>query len=498
MVPISLPKSFTTTAVFSGLSIVMDGIFCVLIVLTGQIQRPLTFDKKMDFNSPATLSFYSSVTVVSSLYYHEDLLYLKQTQLHRVGWVTVQDCVAQQVKFLHLPKSLNQTIQELVQPIGDEIRKWLCKHESVIQKRINLYGQFIWTYHAMIDYKKTAENLLSSGELEPLSSFILACINSIDEYVNRLWPKVKKVLQKDITRCLKHNKKFDTNYPQEVTLWVAKISNQTSKYLSINDHTGEKDFDTFGFQKAIKNGNTASARYFITKLNPRTKFEEIRQSAVYVLSCGRYFNPSILLFLFSQMDSNQIDQILMENAENALLRFLEWPLQRCFLVLANKLWNCISQSVFQSILQAIVQRIIQHHSIPNCGSFENPDVYRKFHFEYIFKEFWLKSPELYRLLCINELITPIISYLFNPHRYICAMRNLFKDGSSYEKLEMLFFTDADAVLHILANENKATAFKSLIRAYFPPEAIVDDFEEKYAAFTQRYLDIYYGNIEIFD
>ncbi|GFQ92204.1 uncharacterized protein TNCT_171 [Trichonephila clavata] len=451
----------------------------------------------MDLNSPATLKFYSSVTVVSSLFYHENLFSLKQIQLHRVGWVTVQDSVARQVKYLNLPESVNKSLHEVIQPIGDQIRKWLCKHESVIQKRITLYGQFIWTSHAMIDYKKTAENLLKSGELEPLSAFILACINSIDNYVTLLWPKVKNV-RKDITRCLRQNKKFDTNYPPEVTLWVAKVSNQASKYLSANDHTGEKDIDTVGFQNAVQSGNTASARYFITKLDPQSKPQEIRQSAVNVMSCGRYFNPATLLFLFSQMDNNQIDQILRENAENALLCFLEWPLQKFFLILANKLWNCMSQSVFHSILQAIVQQIIQHHSIPNYGSFENPDVYRKFYFECIFKEFWLSSPEQYRLLCIKELITPIISYLFNPHRYVCAMRNLFKDESSYEKLEKLFFTNPDAVLLILSNENKATAFKSLIRTYFPSDAFLDRFEEKYTAFTQRYVDIYYGNIEIFD
>ncbi|GFY62082.1 uncharacterized protein TNIN_170071 [Trichonephila inaurata madagascariensis] len=414
--------------------------------LQARLQRPLICGTKMDFNSPATLRFYSSVTAVSSLFYHENLYFLREIQSHRVGWVTVQDTVAMQVKLLNLPDSVKKSLTEVIQPVGDQIRKWLCKHESVIQKRITLYGQFSWTSHAMIDYKKTAENLLNSGELEPSSAFILACINSIEDYVSLLWPKVKNV-RKDIIRCLRQNKKLDTNYPPEVTLWVAKVSkNLASKYLSANGHTGEKDIDSVGFLNAVLSGNTASARYFITKLDPQSKPQEIRQSVVNIMRCGRRFNPSTLLFLFSQMDNNQIDQILRGNAENALVCFLEWPLQKFFLILANKLWNCMSQDVFHSVLLAIVQQITQYQPIPNYTSFENPDVYRKFYFECIFKEFWLSSPEQYRLLCIEELITPIISYLFNPHRYVCAMRNLFKDESSYVKLEKLFFTNADAVL----------------------------------------------------
>ncbi|GIX69049.1 uncharacterized protein CDAR_316051 [Caerostris darwini] len=435
----------------------------------------------MDLHSPASLRLYSSVSVTSALFCNKDLFKLCQAQKHRVGWVAVQDCVAQQVKFLGLPQNVEVNIQELVQPLGDQIRRWLCRHEIVLRKKANLYNKLIWTAHALIDYKKTAENILRSEELDPLSRFNLACINAIVDYINLSYANVKNALDKDIKRCHRKNRSC-SSYPAEVKIWIS--------FLAQPD---DEESITNVFQTVIKNGNTALARHFITKIKPDRKPELIKQLTVDVLSKTRSFNPALLLFLLSQMSNQQIMEVFIENAENSLLRFLEWPLHNYFMNLANKLWEFMSGSTFLAVVQAIVQRIIQHHAFPEYLSFENPYIYVD-----IFKSFWLCSPNEYRRLCISDMISPVFSYVFSPHNLHYAMSHLFNDVSSLEKIDELFFSNAYAVLHILSNDNKAAAIKSLMQNYLPSETLRTDFEDQYQIFTARYLDIYYGNIEIFD
>ncbi|GBN34075.1 hypothetical protein AVEN_164256-1 [Araneus ventricosus] len=444
----------------------------------------------MDFNSPASLGFYSSVKIAATLFCRQDLLYLEQKQLHLVGWVQVQDSVTQLVRCLLLPKNIEESVQELIQPVGDQIRRWLSKRAFVARCKVDLYNKFSWTSHGMIDYRKTAENLIVSQQLDLCAKFTLACLDAVDHYaifVTRDSYVAKMLVESNsIPVC-----RTDSKAEHECFLMIRHLMAERPEVglMLLGSRGLEAGFYESAVKKTASNGNTSLTRYFITKIDPHKKASLVRKLVLNILkSNNRFLNLDTLLFLLSQMDIRQINELFIENTEIVLLRFLEWPLQRHFTKLANKLWNAMSPATFNSILQAIAQHIIQH-----CSISTNPFGYRD-----IFRNFWLSSPAEYRRACMNELIIPILSSLFRSHGYLNAVLNLFRDESYHEKLETLFFSKAYAVLEILSNENKAKAFESIIQRYFSPNDIPLDFAEKYSEFTHKYLERYYGEIDIAD
>ncbi|CAL1288928.1 unnamed protein product [Larinioides sclopetarius] len=445
----------------------------------------------MDFNSPASLGFYSSVKIAATLFCRQDLQYLEQRQLHLVGWVQVQDSVTQLVRCLLLPKNIEESVQELIQPVGDQIRRWLSKRAFVARCKVDLYNKFSWTSHGMIDYRKTAENLIESQQLNLSAKFTLACLDAVVDYATLvtqdLFVAEKLIENNSIPAC-----QTDSKAEYEYSLMICHLmaERQEAAWLTrLRRRCAEADFHESAVKKTASNGNTSLTRYFLTKIDPHKRAALIRKLVLDILrSNNRFLNLDTLLFLLSQMDARQINELFVENAEIVLLRFLEWPLQRHFTKLASKLWSAISPAAFNSILQAIAQHIIQH-----CSISTNPFGYRD-----IFRDFWLSSPVEYRKICLNELILPILCCLFRSHGYFNAVRNLFRDESYDEKLETLFFSKADAVLEILSNENKAKAFEFIIQRYFSPSDISLDFAEKYIAFTRKYLESYYGEIDIAD
>ncbi|KAF8789850.1 uncharacterized protein LOC129957427 isoform X2 [Argiope bruennichi] len=446
----------------------------------------------MDFNSPASLVFYSSVKIAATLFCRQDLFYLEQKQLHLVGWVQVQDSVAQLVQSLQLPKNIEENVQELIQPIGDQIRRWLSKRSFVSRGKVDLYNKFSWTSHGMIDYRKTAENLIESKQLDLCIEFTLAHLDAVDDYALYVYQDPLKLAQVVLEDNSIPVRGTDSKAKYECCLMMKHLiikRFEEDPTLLNSPSALEPNFYESAVNTTASNGNTALTRYFIAKIEPHIKASLVRNQVLKILKTNnRFVNLDTLLFLLSQMDTRQISELFIENTEHVLLRFLEWPLQRHFMKLASKLWNAMSPATFISVLQAIVQHIIQH-----CSVSINPFGYKD-----IFRDFWLSSPAEYRRICVNELIIPIMSNLFCSHGYFSTVLHLFGNESYHEKLEMLFFSNADAVLEILSNENKAKAFESIVQRYFSPDDIPFDFGEKYNIFTQKYLECYYGEIDIAD
>lgn len=106
----------------------------------------------------------------------------------------------------------------------------------------------------------------------------------------------------------------------------------------------------------------------------------------------------MMYFLLTKMEQKQQIEVLKFCPERALMYFLDWPLQNFFVKIADCLWDYFTVNVFDLILK----RIIQNVSIDYMS------------YNYIFAEFWNKSPTSFKNVIINKFDrTDVMISLFN-------------------------------------------------------------------------------------
>ncbi|GBM60822.1 hypothetical protein AVEN_162083-1 [Araneus ventricosus] len=272
---------------------------------------------------------------------------------------------------INLPPFLKHKIAWLIIPIIHESDYWRAEHIFLTEDvNIDLQSYLRWRSSGMIDWKKTAENLVQTQKLDVTKRFLLSCLYCLKDYVFAIWNEMSAIQKESIIQ----DKEFSV-----VEHWVRWLKHGTE----INWSRILRNYIASNHQ--FFHETPLSLSCFAQELTPGERQEyfrhHIRNSAV----C----NDDLLVYLH-QVEPNERLNMFREHAYHILFLHLEWPNQERFMYVVNSMWGYLREDEFLYLFLYLTARQQQMR--------------RDFDYSKLAQEFWQESPDHLKEFVRNALL----------------------------------------------------------------------------------------------
>ncbi|GBM30871.1 hypothetical protein AVEN_261960-1 [Araneus ventricosus] len=440
------------------------------------------------------------------------------------------DIVLDDVQSLPVPETMKPLILKYVKPAGKHLISfldlWFSKTQSHnSQKWLTeemLIECLILNADGLINYRKTAKELLSSRMLHNVFAFRLACINFLEKEVLKLWPFVKKYyLNKimleseksdayldqlsiwksiELAQRAKRHCIEDFNIPyfeilgtlvhspllpctaecDEVLFWISYL---VSKENAINmkeiPHFKGKSADWYKYslQSAVVSGNAACFDYFYSLRNTGIEYNCVKMFEQFFSSKKEDRQQPCFVFHFVLLNYEEKAELFRKFPREMVSHFLQWPLSLTFVEKTEELWNLIPDEHKNWVIVKIFA-ILFHKNTMVLPFRYNFHEYRVFglrhpytiagihsvdHLENIWVDLWKISLDSYKSPVFDYFIFPSIMKFGGNEEFL----TYFLTSGLKEKLIHLFLTNGEAILELYAGTNMEDSLQSLIAKYIP-------------------------------
>ncbi|GIY86352.1 hypothetical protein CDAR_513591 [Caerostris darwini] len=290
-------------------------------------------------------------------------------------WTEIQEKAMDKISTVELPTSLQKRIVELIKPLSLEAQKWKGIH-SFLGNTVS-DQDICWKGDGLINWQKTMWTLLIKKKLDVTHRFLLACHYCSLADICTIWNKMTQSNKKSVSAIYE---------PRLVWNWVEWI------------HRTVEKIDVWPRGK----GNFPLL-YRNVPLGIRTIFSELdleeRQKFLMYFVSNRTLPLDDFRFFISTMDGKHLEELFRMYPYQVLQYFLQWPLHKYFLDVADRLWVYISEEDFQDILRYIIFQRIN-------GGWDDQN------YEGLLREFWHRSPDLHKEFVLrNEGFTRLKTFL---------------------------------------------------------------------------------------
>ncbi|CAL1267008.1 unnamed protein product [Larinioides sclopetarius] len=311
---------------------------------------------------------------------------------------TVENVVKEKVPILLLPDSLREELVNVIKPIGPEILKWRMYHESLISDAYFVLDQLFWTSLGKVDYQKTAEILIRQERVTIISSYKLACIYCLSDYIQIIWEKLSEDSKKlfydeENILCIRQ--------PELVIMWTYVLKGEEAKLKVLIDGKNfgrQRTIYQYAFEVAAMSGNKTATEYFFQKLT----FEERDASVLktmQLVATKRCFNVyefpydfpkeifcDVLCYLLSELKEEEQIQIFKEQPYGTLRCFMDWPWQEVFMQVIGLMWSYLPVNKYKTLMRILAR---------NCTM-------TGYNYPNLFGELFLHAPSRYKKCIIDE------------------------------------------------------------------------------------------------
>ncbi|GBM34731.1 hypothetical protein AVEN_208891-1 [Araneus ventricosus] len=305
---------------------------------------------------------------------------------------TVEDKLTDEISKLGLPKSLTKLVNDTAKPMGRQVESWKQFHEKYLHDShgeeihfdIPILEKLLWTAAGAVDYRKTAEELIRSDDIDIVKRYKLACLYCMEDYIRLFWKELPK-----------ENKKYffgeEGRHLRSGGLglefwWPYIVEGQESKLddLTRSYRRDQITFHQYAFQCSAKKGNKTAAEYFFQELTREEK-EPSLMSAARAIVAGQYTTKfpfekcsELLRYLISVMTPDQQMRFFLENPHELLECFTVWPSQDMISGIADLIWDFLPETNRDSVLDMMYW----YQSLEDSGHYCT----------ILFQEFFLRIP----------------------------------------------------------------------------------------------------------
>ncbi|GBM41662.1 hypothetical protein AVEN_46934-1 [Araneus ventricosus] len=300
---------------------------------------------------------------------------------------TVGNKMSGNILKIGLPASLTKQLIDTSTQMGRQILGWKGFHEEYLSVRRRfrepILERLCWTAAGVLDYRKTAEELIRSDVIGVVGRYQLASLYCLEDWIPLLWnelPEEKKLYFYDEKRHL------ESRWLPLQFSWPYIIKGELSKLYSLTRSYRRKlvSLHQFAFEESVEMPNKAAAEFFFQKLTQEEKEASlipITKNLLAYRNCYQGVFPKekvseMLRYLLSVMTPDQQMRIFHEHAYTVLRSFVDWPCQDQFSEIADLVWNFLPESDYNSFLREMYERL------RNSG----------YYFQMLFQEFFLRIP----------------------------------------------------------------------------------------------------------
>lgn len=419
----------------------------------------------MSFSSNTRLTHKASIAVIASLWNQPDVIVdVKNLILgspNNKTWRSIENNVISILHAIMLPKELKLMLNDLVQPMGMQICKWICLTQSTFQACSDFPESiiFIWTERGILDYSKTAKLIIDSSS-DKILCYCLACIFCIEEIILKLWPCVGTFFYEKISRDL------CAVGSNAVIYWTYYLNGATEKLMSLTEYCGVRNPYEFGLLFILDSKCVSSLSYFLKFIQPERKQRLVFLALQTVFHTTRPHDGNVVVFLYSHLTEYEIDQIVRENCYYVLSSLLEWPCQEFFMPIANSHWNSLSNLDYLNLLQDLAEFVSKYY----VG-----DVYRT-----LFKQFWKSSPLPFKEYVKGKCLSgTFLSRLFLYENTEEIIQTIFHDCTHDERQHMIFYFEGMNLCDLLVKKQKWNYLKLLVKNCIQDQSTLQEFIKQY-------------------
>ncbi|GBM07369.1 hypothetical protein AVEN_187903-1 [Araneus ventricosus] len=267
------------------------------------------------------------------------------------------DMINRNISLLKLPRELKKPVADLCRPIYKEIIAWNIGlkqlHSKIIPSssaecscldEVSLCESFQWKSSGSINGKKTAQKLIHDNRLDVRFRFLLACHYCFEDDVISLSKKMPDVPTSDIGS-------FTYTFLPLCAYWADWLRGEEINVLNRYSYAIKHFFlDNSYFSFIVS--NATALRHFSQKLSPISR-SCFSTSVAMRLSQ----NPEVMRFCLSEADEEQQEHIFRINPRAVLLSFVDWPWQRHFLEVADRMWTFLKGRDFSFFIKKFCSKI---------------------------------------------------------------------------------------------------------------------------------------------
>ncbi|GBL94404.1 hypothetical protein AVEN_7376-1 [Araneus ventricosus] len=277
---------------------------------------------------------------------------------------TVEDKLPDEISKLGLPKSLQKLVIDTAKPVGRQVGRWKQFHEKYLYDShgeeihfdVPILEKLRWTAAGAVDYRKTAEELVRSDDIDIVKRYKLACLYCMEDCIPLFWKELPKENKKYF--CGKEGPHLQSGGLGLEFWWPYIIEGQESKLddLTRPYRSDQITFHQYAFQCSAKKGNKTAAEYFFQKLTREEKQHSLMSTTRAVLACQYtiQFPPEkiseLLRYLISVMTPDQQMRFFLQEPHELLDCFTVWPSQDMISEIAYLIWDFLPERDRDTVL----------------------------------------------------------------------------------------------------------------------------------------------------
>ncbi|GIY41905.1 ANK_REP_REGION domain-containing protein [Caerostris darwini] len=452
-------------------------------------------EKQLNYNVMPSLKHMALRTITASLWNQKDIKHLAalfcfqpifNNDEHQQWQTIVEEKVKQNIYKLVMPESLISELIKLIKPIGLEILKWIMSHEKILGDSCIL-NRLFWTSLGTVNYKKTAEFLITDDQLDLVKRYKIACVYCLYNDIPALWEKLSE--NERMNFCCKDNPSRLVQH-ELVLLWTSIIKGEANKFnRRIKLRWEECTLNQYAFKYAACSGNKIATEYFFQKLTLKEREECLVETTQCVAKarCDTYSSCSfdfpkesycdVIAYLLSQCNEVEQIQVFQKYPYRVLKCFMSWPWQDLFIQIVGHIWTSLPKFDYNTLLWILTE---------NLNMFG-------YNYHKIIREFWLQSPISYKNFVINRQcrIGGFLSDLFKAEDKE-NIKFLLRNVTTVDKERMITCYSGVHICHNLIMKNKWDLLKLFIQESMLSEAGVTKLKEEF----QKCLPMFYTERQI--
>ncbi|KAF8796754.1 hypothetical protein HNY73_001096 [Argiope bruennichi] len=332
----------------------------------------------MNLSFPFSLKHIALVKIAIAVFNNSEIKVLIQEQ-RTDGILILNSFECQQEMFeklmrklsnVNLPFILKKKVAWSIIPIANEFEYWRAEHIFLTEDNDTDYQCFIcWRSFGMIDWQKTAKNLIQNKMLDTTKRFLLSCLYNFKDDVFNIWNEMS-ASQKE---CILQDKEFSI-----VEHWIMWLKH------GIEIHWAHLLRNYVASSHQFFHETPFSLSCFSPELTTNDKQEYFR----YHIRNSAVCNDDLLVYIH-QMEPNERMRSCREHVYHILFFHLEWPFQDRFMHMANSMWKYLRKEEFLYLFLYLTAKLQKMR--------------RDFDYSTLAQEFWQASPAHFKEFVRNVL-----------------------------------------------------------------------------------------------
>ncbi|GBL94867.1 hypothetical protein AVEN_197542-1 [Araneus ventricosus] len=308
-------------------------------------------------------------TILASISNYHSTFFPCDNYYEEVWREAVEDKLPDEISKLELPTSLRKLLIDIVRPMGRQIRLWKNFHEEYFHYHSGedihfdalILEKLQWTA-GVLDYRKTAEELIRSDVIDIVKRYRLACLYCMEDYIPMLWKELPEENKRHFYS--KMDRRLQSGGMGLEFWWPYIIKGQESNLddLTRSYRRDQITFHQYAFQCSAERGNKTAAEYFFQKFTHEEKDASLMSTTRGLLThqytTRNYADKEfpmdkfseLLSYLLCVMTPEQQMRIFQEQPCEVLEWFLEWPLQDIFSMIPDLIWDFLPEVYYEYVL----------------------------------------------------------------------------------------------------------------------------------------------------